>query len=204
MRPPPVHREVRSSDGRPLAALRTAAHDLAALLDAPGLSERLDELSGVLIDALASGGKILLVGNGGSCCDAAHFAEELTGRYRADRRPLPALACNDPGHLTCTANDYGFEQVFARWVAALARPGDVLILLSTSGQSANLLLAADAARAAGVRTCALLGKDGGALRQRADWSLIVPGATSDRIQELHMLILHAMVEAIEVGLGLAK
>lgn len=141
--------------------------------------------------------KILLCGNGGSACDAAHFAEELTGRFKADRPPLAALACTDAGHLTCTANDYGFEHVFARWVRGLARPGDVLILLSTSGNSENVVRAADAARELGVTTVALLGAGGGRLRGRCTHEVIAPGESSDRIQELHMLILHAWVEGIE-------
>ncbi|MBL8991137.1 MAG: SIS domain-containing protein [Phycisphaerae bacterium] len=158
-------------------------------------------LAGAALAAcLRDGGKVLICGNGGSACDAAHFAEELTGRYRADRRPLPAIACTDTGHITCTANDFGFEQVFARWVTALARKGDCLIVLSTSGNSANIARAVESARAADCRVIALLGKDGGRIRGVADIEVIVPGATSDRIQELHMLILHAWVESIEVSL----
>lgn len=178
-------------------ALADAHADLAALLADAGVLARLDAVAGVLAGALKVGGKILLCGNGGSLCDAAHFAEELTGRFRADRRPLAAIACADPGHLTCTANDYGYEHVFSRWVEALGRPGDVLIVLSTSGNSANVAAAVGAARSGGLRTVALLGKQGGELRGRCDHEIIVPGATSDRVQELHMLILHAWVEAIE-------
>ncbi len=156
-------------------------------------------------DAISSsinaGNKVLICGNGGSLCDAAHFAEELTGRFRHDRRPLPAIACTEPGHLTCTANDYGFEQVFARWVTALGRSGDCLVILSTSGNSPNCLRAAEAGRAAGMTVLALLGKDGGTLRGVCDTALVMPGDTSDRIQELHMLALHATVEIIEQRLA---
>lgn len=161
---------------------------------------RFAAIAELLVETFRGGGKVLVCGNGGSACDAAHFAEELTGRFRADRPPLPALACTDAGHLTCTANDYGFEQVFSRWVAALARPGDLVLLLSTSGNSANLLRARDAAEQARARTVALLGRDGGRLRGRCDVELIVPGSTSDRIQELHMLLLHALVEHAEAAL----
>lgn len=147
--------------------------------------------------AFASGNKVLICGNGGSLCDAIHFAEELTGRFRADRRPLPALALADPGHITCTANDYGFEHIFSRGVEAFGAAGDVLIVLSTSGNSPNILRAVDAAKNKGLTTIALLGKSGGELKGRCDLELIVPGATSDRIQELHMLILHTVVEGIE-------
>lgn len=168
------------ADGRAMQAVERGAADLASCLRA--------------------GGKVLLCGNGVSACDAAHFAEELTGRYRADRRPLPAIACTDAGHITCTANDFGFDRVFSRWVEALARPDDRLIVLSTSGNSPNIAGAIEAARAAGCGVIALLGKDGGRIRDGADIEVIVPGATSDRIQELHMLILHAWVEAIEIAL----
>ncbi len=155
-----------------------------------------------IVSSLRAGGKILICGNGGSSCDAAHFAEELTGRFRNDRRPLAAIACTDVGHVTCTANDYGFEHVFARWIQALSRPGDVVILLSTSGNSPNILRAAEASRAVGgVVNVALLGKDGGKLAGVCDHQIIVPGATSDRIQELHMLLLHAWCEEIERQLG---
>jgi D-sedoheptulose 7-phosphate isomerase len=167
-----------------------------------------------LARAVRGGGRILICGNGGSSCDAAHFAEELTGRFRGDRPPIAALACSDAGHVTCTANDYGFEQVFARWVLAMARPGDVLIVLSTSGNSANIVRAVEAARALGGKieggktvggvTCvALLGKGGGALAGRCDIELCVPGETSDRIQELHMLILHLWCQGLERELGYA-
>lgn len=161
----------------------------------------------LLTRAVKSGGKLLICGNGGSACDAAHFAEELTGRFRApppgraDRPPIAAIACAEPGHLTCVANDFGFDHVFSRWVEALARPGDVVIVLSTSGKSANILRAMEAGRRRGASTIALLGRDGGPARGCADCELIVPGQTSERIQEIHMLILHALVDAIESALA---
>ena len=179
------------------AAFEGAQAALSAFLADKAALAAATDMANAVSSAIASNHKVLICGNGGSLCDAAHFAEELTGRFRNDRRPLPAIACTEPGHITCTANDYGFDHVFSRWVTALGRPGDVLIILSTSGNSPNCLLAADAARAGKLTTCALLGKDGGRLKGRCDHELIVPGATSDRIQELHMLILHAMVEAIE-------
>ncbi|MFT3685149.1 MAG: SIS domain-containing protein [Phycisphaerales bacterium] len=153
--------------------------------------------------SLKSGGKVMICGNGGSSCDANHFAEELTGRFRADRPPIAALACTDAGHITCTANDYGFDHVFSRWVLALGKPGDVLIVLSTSGNSANIVKAVDAAKERGMQTVSLLGKSGGALKGKCLHEIIVPGATSDRIQELHMLILHAWCEGIEKLMGYA-
>ncbi len=163
----------------------------------PAHIETIEGWALLLHKRLASGHKVLICGNGGSACDAAHFAEELTGRFRVDRPPLAAIACTDAGHITCTANDYGFDQVFARWVTALGGAGDVLIVLSTSGNSPNLVEAIRAARARGLTTIALLGRDGGKLRGACDHQILVPGATSDRIQELHMLILHVLVEGIE-------
>ncbi len=154
-----------------------------------------------LVACLRAGRTVLVCGNGGSMADAMHFAEELTGRFRKDRPALPAMACSDPTHLSCVANDYGFEQVFSRWIEAMARPGDCVVLLSTSGNSANIARAAAAARERGATTIALLGRGGGTLAGRCDVEIIVPGETSDRIQELHMLILHAWVEAVEMGMG---
>jgi D-sedoheptulose 7-phosphate isomerase len=153
--------------------------------------------------AFSRGNKLLAVGNGGSLCDASHIVEEFTGRFRGNRPPLPALACDSPGHLTCVANDFGFHDVFARWVAALAKPGDVVLLLSTSGNSENVLLAAKAAREAGAVTFALSGNGGGKLASLAHHTLVAPGATADRIQELHMLALHTLVEGVEHAMGFA-
>ena len=182
------------------ASLLEARAALDALLSHDQTMHSIHAAGGLLADVIRGGRKILICGNGGSMCDAAHFAEELTGRFRQDRAPLAAIACNDPGHLSCTANDYGFEHVFSRWVQGLGRSGDCLIILSTSGNSPNCVRAADAARAMHIPTIALLGKDGGALRPLVNHAILVPGATSDRIQELHMLILHAWVEYIEVAL----
>ena len=161
------------------------------------VATRVARAAAICAETLGAGGKILAVGNGGSCADAIHFCEELTGRYRDDRPAIAAIACADAGHITCTANDYGYEQVFARWVEALARPGDVLVALSTSGNSENVVRAVEAARVRHVRVFTLLGKTGGRLLGHADVEWVVPGETADRIQELHMLILHALVGAIE-------
>lgn len=159
--------------------------------------ERIADAARLCARSLHAGGKLLAIGNGGSCADAMHFAEELSGRYREDRPAIAALACTDPGHLTCTANDYGYDRVFARWIEAIARPGDVLIALSTSGNSANVVAAVEAAKARSCRVILLLGKNGGTLDNAGDMQWIVPGQTSDRIQEIHMLILHCLVGAIE-------
>lgn len=182
-------------------SLRRSMQDARAALDAFLTDETnlaaAERVPGLLCDSLRGGGKVLICGNGGSMCDAAHFAEELTGRFRKDRPALAAIACTEPGHITCTANDYGFDHIFSRWVEALGRSGDTLIVLSTSGNSPNVVRAAEAARARSVRVVGLLGKDGGKLKALCDVPLIVPGSTSDRIQEIHMLLLHCWVEGIE-------
>jgi D-sedoheptulose 7-phosphate isomerase len=184
----------------PLAA---AAAALAAFRADPANLARIATVGDLMAAAINAGHKVLACGNGGSLCDAMHFCEELTGRFRADRRPLPAIACIDPGHITCTANDYGFEHVFARWVDALGQPGDILVALSTSGNSPNIINAVKSAKHRGLTTVALLGKDGGRLSNACTHQWIAPGETSDRIQEIHMLVLHALVERIEAAMGLS-
>ncbi|MBX3402276.1 MAG: SIS domain-containing protein [Phycisphaeraceae bacterium] len=181
----------------PLASFERARDALDALIADRAHAANVDRLADVLAERFRAGGKVLACGNGGSACDAMHFCEELTGRFRSDRPPLAAIACVDPGHLTCTANDFGFENVFSRWVEALGRKGDVLVALSTSGNSENVLRAVDAARRAGMSIALLLGRAGGKLRGRGDFEWIVPGEAAERIQELHMLILHVLVESVE-------
>jgi D-sedoheptulose 7-phosphate isomerase len=162
---------------------------------------QLSQFANLIGERIKSGGKVLAIGNGGSCADAIHFCEELTGRYRADRPSIPAIACADPGHITCTANDYGFDQIFSRWVEGLGGSDDVLVAMSTSGNSENIIKAVDVAKERGLGVMTLLGKSGGKLAGMGDYEFIVPGDTADRIQELHMLILHALVGAIERALG---
>jgi D-sedoheptulose 7-phosphate isomerase len=159
--------------------------------------DRIAIVASMIAECFESGGKALICGNGGSSADAMHFAEELTGRFRKERPALPALACTDAGHITCAANDYGFENVFSRWVEAHGRRGDVVIVLSTSGNSENIVRAVNAAEEQGCRTVALLGKGGGKLTGRCDFEWIAPGEQSDRIQEVHMIILHALIEGVE-------
>jgi D-sedoheptulose 7-phosphate isomerase len=183
------------------ASLKQAADTIHAFASSPEAASNLRAIARTLINTLRSGGKILSIGNGGSSCDSAHFAEELSGRFRADRPAIAAIACTDAGHITCTANDYGFEFIFSRWIEALGKPGDALILFSTSGNSPNLVRAVHAAKSRGLRTVALLGKTGGALAGACDAQLIAPGATSDRIQEAQKIALHILVEAIEAGVS---
>ncbi|OGX91482.1 D-sedoheptulose 7-phosphate isomerase [Hymenobacter coccineus] len=159
---------------------------------------RIAETAELMAHCLRNGGKILTCGNGGSLCDAQHFAEELSGRYRADRRALAAIALTDASHMTCVANDYGFEFVFSRFVEALGRPGDVLLALSTSGNSPNVLRAAEAARALGMQVVALTGKDGGALASSCDVEIRAPhSGYADRIQEIHIKVIHILIMLIE-------
>lgn len=163
----------------------------------PDQIQKCVQFSQLLIETYQNKATVFSCGNGGSHCDAMHFAEEMTGRYRKDRRPLGALALGDASHVTCVSNDYGFAHIFARQVEGLARTGDVLIGLSTSGNSENVIKAFEAAKAKGVKTVALLGRDGGKMKNMADLSIIVPAQTSDRIQEMHIKIIHTVIETVE-------
>lgn len=178
-------------------SFREAQECLTAFLADVEQFGRVRRFADVLAACFRNGGKALSCGNGGSMSDAMHFAEEWSGRYRSERPPLPAIAFSDPGHMSCVANDYGFAEVFARQVQALGREGDVLLMLSTSGNSPNLLRAAEEARRRGVTTVGLLGKGGGALLALCDVPIVVPGSTSDRIQELHIKIIHIVIESVE-------
>lgn len=158
----------------------------------------LQQVSQALADCFTKGNKVILAGNGGSLCDAAHFAEELTGVFRKVRRALPAIALSEAGHLTCTANDLGFESVFARGVEAYGQPGDMFVGLTTSGNSPNMIRAFQEAQLKGLQTVAFLGKGGGKLKGVADFELIIEGfTTSDRIQEAHMAAIHLLIEQVE-------
>jgi D-sedoheptulose 7-phosphate isomerase len=179
----------------------TDAVDLAVWLrDAERAYGVIAAISEHLSDVLQRGGRLLSCGNGGSMTDAMHFAQELSGRFRADRPALAAQAISDPSHLTCTANDYGFDQVFARGVEAWGKSGDALLVFSTSGNSPNVVAAVTAAHARGMSVVGLLGRDGGALKQACDHVIVVPGQSSDRIQEVHITIAHLLIEQIEIRL----
>lgn len=152
----------------------------------------------MIADSFKQDGKVLSCGNGGSHCDAMHFAEELTGRYRDNRPGYAGIAISDPSHLSCVSNDFGYDFVFSRYVEAVGRKGDVLFGLSTSGNSGNILKAIEAAKAKGMKTVALTGKDGGKMAGLADVEIRVPHfGYADRIQEVHIKIIHIIIQLIE-------
>ncbi len=196
-----IRHEQKNMDNT-MAPFRDQLDELAAVLHTfASQAASVDAVVELVAEALLAGRTLFTCGNGGSAADALHLAEELVGRYRANRRPLPAVCLNaDVGALTCIANDFGYDAVFARQLNALARPGDTLVVFSTSGNSPNVLNALRAARERGVTSVALLGKDGGAAAPLADHSIIVPSTNNARIQEVHGLLLHAICEAVEVRL----
>jgi len=152
----------------------------------------------LLVKMFKDGGKVFSCGNGGSLCDAMHFAEELTGRFRRDRAALPALAIADSSHLSCVANDMGYDMVFARYIEALGKNGDILLAISTSGNSANVLNAIHTAREKQMKVIGLIGKDGGKMKDLCDVAIVVSwDGYSDRIQEIHIKIIHVLIEYIE-------
>jgi D-sedoheptulose 7-phosphate isomerase len=180
------------------AAFAEARATLEAFLDDPTHLESVRAFAAEIAACLGRGGRLLAAGNGGSMCDAMHFVEEWTGRFRGDRTALPALSMGDPSQLTCIANDFGFDEIFARQVEANGREGDLFLAISTSGDSPNLVRAVQVAREAGLRTVGLLGKGGGQLGPMVDVAVVVPRATtSDRIQELHIKVIHSVIEAVE-------
>lgn len=182
--------------------LQEAKQALEQFIANPESVQSISAAANLLIDALKNGKKVLSCGNGGSLCDATHFAEELTGRYRSNRGGLPAIAINDPAFLSCTANDFSYSEVFSRYVEGVGAPGDVLLGISTSGKSANVLAAVQAAHAKGMKVVALTGPAGNPLAEMADIAICAPAsAYSDRIQEIHGKVIHILIHAIEAGLG---
>lgn len=178
-------------------SLNEARSVLEKFFQNPETIELCTRFSDLLIHTMKSGNNLFTCGNGGSHCDAMHFAEELTGRYRKDRRALGALALGDSSHVTCVSNDYGFEFIFSRQVEGLGREGDLLVGLSTSGNSQNVIRAFEMAKKKGIKTVALLGRDGGKLKGMADLAIVVPGSSSDRIQEIHIKLIHIVIEVLE-------
>jgi len=154
----------------------------------------------LMVESLKNGGKIISCGNGGSMCDAMHFAEELTGRYRDNRKAIPALSISDPSHIACVGNDYGFDYIFSRYMEAVGNKGDVLLGISTSGNSVNVLKAAEVAKEKGIHVVGLTGKDGGKLAPMCDVEVRVPwNGYADRIQEIHIKVIHSLIDYIEGG-----
>ena len=165
--------------------------------------EKIETAIEMMCTALKSGNKIISCGNGGSMCDAMHFAEELSGRFRNNRRGLAALSISDPSHISCVANDFGYDFVFSRYIEALGQPGDVLLGISTSGSSKNVILAIEEAKKKGLKTIVLTGKDGGKLAGLADLEIRAPYSEfADRAQEIHIKIIHNFILGIELNLGL--
>ncbi|MBS1559369.1 MAG: D-sedoheptulose 7-phosphate isomerase [Bacteroidetes bacterium] len=158
----------------------------------------IEEAAKAIAHSIKQGGKIISCGNGGSHCDAMHFAEELTGRYRENRKAIPAICISDPSHISCVSNDYGYEFIFSRYLEALGNAGDVLVGLSTSGNSANIIRAAETAKLKGMKVIILSGKDGGKLAPLADIEIRVPHhGFADRIQEVHIKVIHILMLLIE-------
>ncbi len=178
--------------------LEEAAEVLNRFLDDEASLESIDLAAQLLSESFKAGGKVLSCGNGGSHCDAMHFAEELTGRFRENRPGYAAIAISDPSHISCVSNDFGYEYVFSRYVEAVGREGDILLGISTSGNSGNIIKAVEAARAKGMKVILLSGKDGGKMAGMADVEIRVPHfGYADRIQEIHIKAIHIMIQLIE-------
>jgi len=179
------------------AALDEAVRLVEWLRDDADALKNVDTMADEIATCLNAGGRVITCGNGGSMCDSMHMAEELSGRYRENRRGLDAIALSDPGYLTCVANDFGYDQVFARGVEAHGRAGDVLAVFTTSGNSPNVLAALDEAQRIGLRRFGLLGKSGGEALAKCDHAIVVPSQMTDRIQEIHIKVVHALIEGVE-------
>lgn len=180
------------------AELKQASDVLDKFLTDNHNIQTIQEAALLLANCFKQGGKVLSCGNGGSHCDAMHFAEELTGRYRENRPGYPAIAISDPSHLSCVGNDFGYQFVFARYIEAVGQSGDVLFALSTSGNSANIIKAIEAAKKKGMKVITLTGKDGGTMANLADVEIRVPHFSyADRIQEVHIKIIHILIMLIE-------
>lgn len=180
-----------------IQSIQDGVNGAAKLLENDNLTF-IEQAAELIADCYRGGGKLIIAGNGGSLCDAAHFAEEMTGQFRKKRKALPAIALSEPGHITCVGNDHGFDEIFSRGVEAFGDEGDIFVGLTTSGNSPNIVRAFEQAKAQGLSTIAFLGKDGGKLKGVADLELIIDGfSTSDRIQEAHMLAIHTIIEMCE-------
>ncbi len=178
-------------------AFEDAAKCLEQFRQDPVQMKACAQFTQLLAETFRSGGNVFSAGNGGSHCDSMHFAEEWTGRYRKDRKPMGALSLGDASHMTCVGNDFGFEHIFARQLAGLGRKGDLFMGISTSGNSKNVILAVEEAKRIGMKTVGLLGRDGGQLKGLVDLSIVAQGTTTDRIQEIHIKVIHTVIESVE-------
>ncbi len=180
------------------AQLQEAANTLETFVSDARAVDSIAQAAVIMHTCLQAGGKIISCGNGGSMCDAMHFAEEMTGRFRDNREAMAAIAISDPSHITCTGNDYGFEKIFSRYVEAVGRPGDVLLAISTSGNSKNVLEAGTTARKLGMKVVALTGNDGGQLAAMCDVEIRSPKSKfADRAQEIHIKVIHCLILCVE-------
>jgi D-sedoheptulose 7-phosphate isomerase len=179
------------------SSLLEAHSTLTKFIDDEQNLQKIEKAIELFVTSFKNGGRSFSCGNGGSMCDSLHFAEELTGRYRKDRAPLPATGISEAGHITCIANDFGFDHIFSRFIEAWGQKGDVLLAISTSGNSANVIKAVEVAKNKGMKVVALLGKDGGKLKTMVDVPLIVPCPITDRVQEVHIKCIHIFIEGIE-------
>ncbi len=183
------------------AALQEAALALSTLMHDTKTLSLIESAAQTMVQSFAHSGRVFSCGNGGSMCDAMHFAEELSGRFRHGRRGLPAVAISDPGHLSCVANDFGYEFVFSRYIECHATSGDVLLAISTSGSSQNVMNAAITAKQKALSVIALTGKPHSPLGAIVDYDICTPaGVYADRIQELHIKVIHILIELIERSL----
>jgi D-sedoheptulose 7-phosphate isomerase len=181
-----------------IAHFTEASSVLEAFIANKANFEAIERAGVIMTDSLKNGGKLISCGNGGSMCDAMHFAEELTGRYRGDRPSLAAISISDPSYITCTGNDYGFDHIFSRFVEGMGNEGDVLLGISTSGNSANVINAVKAAKARGMKVIGLTGKTGGILAGLCDVEIRAPQAEhADRAQEIHIKVIHTLIDYIE-------
>lgn len=190
---------------RILSHFQEALQTLQNFLQDETQMNNIDRAATAMIEAIQQGGKIMSCGNGGSHCDAMHFAEELTGRYRDNRPAIAAIAISDVSHISCVGNDYGYDQIFSRYVEAVGRKGDVLLAISTSGNSTNVIKAIETAKAKGITVVGLTGKDGGKMAGNLDIEIRAPHSTyADRAQEIHIKVIHSLIDSIEAGLGYAN
>jgi len=179
------------------SSLQEAQRTLNSFIEDQSNVALIDLAVNTFVNSFKNNGRVFSCGNGGSMCDSLHFAEELTGRYRKNRAPLPATGISEAGHITCIANDFGFEHIFSRFIDAWGQKGDVLLAISTSGNSVNVIKAVEMAKSKGMKVVSLLGKDGGKLKTMVDVPLIVNNPITDRIQEVHIKCIHIFIEGIE-------